>query len=218
MTTRPTAPRPTARASMWPILMSDLIFPDDVAAAFNHEKFTAITGKPAPTVTTVTVDGGGVYNGNGSFEASLDVQQVLGGAPGANVTLVSIPDLSNDKHRGWLHVYRRHQHVRHCQLVLWRLRARVLRRPITQGTDFTYVLQQLHEIFRREMPRASPSWPVRVTRGPGVPERRLRLPGAHQSTSFGPGISSPSDDPDVTAVGGGNLSPTSDRPSSTPPM
>ena len=64
------------------ILMSDLLYPDDLAAAFNHEKFTAITGKPAPTVTTVTVDGGGVVNGNGSFEASLDVQQVLGGAPG----------------------------------------------------------------------------------------------------------------------------------------
>ena len=33
----------------------------------------------------------------GSFEASLDVQQVLGGAPGAKVSLLSIPDLS-DQH------------------------------------------------------------------------------------------------------------------------
>src|ERR1039458_9162487 len=77
------------------VLMSDLIFPGDLPAAFTHEKFTAITGKPAPGVTTVLVDGGGVYGGPGSFEASLDVQQVLGGAPGANVTLVSIPDLSD---------------------------------------------------------------------------------------------------------------------------
>src|ERR1035437_1564241 len=77
------------------VLMADLIFPGDVPAAFNHEKFTAITGKPEPGVTTVPVDGGGVYGGYGSFEASLDVQQVLGGAPGASVTLVSIPDLSD---------------------------------------------------------------------------------------------------------------------------
>ncbi len=77
------------------ILMSDLIFPGDVPAAFNNENFTTITGLPAPSVTTITIDGGGVVNGPGSFEASLDVQQVLGGAPGSNVTLVSIPDLSD---------------------------------------------------------------------------------------------------------------------------
>src|ERR1700761_2372041 len=77
------------------VLMSDLIYPNDVAAAFNHEHFTTITGKSVPTVTTVKIDGGGVVDGNGSFEASLDVQQVLGGAPGAKVTLISIPDLSN---------------------------------------------------------------------------------------------------------------------------
>ena len=45
------------------ILMSDLIFPGDVTAAFNHENFTTITGLPAPSVTTITIDGGGVVNG-----------------------------------------------------------------------------------------------------------------------------------------------------------
>ena len=72
------------------ILMSDLIYPGDVALAFNHENFTALTGRPAPSVDTVTVDGGGVVNGYGSFEASLDVQQVLGGAPGARSVAFSV--------------------------------------------------------------------------------------------------------------------------------
>ena len=65
---------------------------------FANESFTATTGKPnadsskrrrrstaAPRPMTASVNGGG------TDEASLDVQQVLGGAPGASVTFVGIP-------------------------------------------------------------------------------------------------------------------------------
>ena len=130
------------------VLMSDLIFPDDVAAMFNHEKYTARTGKPVPTVTTVTVDGGGVTDGNGSVEASLDVQQVLGGAPGAKVTLVSIPDLSDD------HIMDGYQYIIDankydivnssfggCELNYTA--------AYNNGIDFTYILQQYHELFQQ---------------------------------------------------------------------
>jgi subtilase family serine protease len=194
------------------ILMSDLIFPDDVAAAFNHEKFTTITGKAAPTVTTVTVDGGGVFNGPGSFEASLDVQQVLGGAPGSNVTLVSIPDLSNQSVAdGYAYIVDQNtfdivnSSFGGCELEYL---------PAdNQGTDFSFVLTQLHEIFAQGNAQGITFVASSGDQGgPACPSSDYGFPaGAPPAVNtFGPGISSPSDDPDVTAVGGGNLITASD--------
>jgi subtilase family serine protease len=186
------------------IFMSDLLYPDDLAAAFNHENFTAITGKPAPTVTTVTVDGGGVVNGNGSFEASLDVQQVLGGAPGATVTLVSIPDLSNQSILdGYAYIVDTNtfdivnSSFGGCELEYFP--------AYNQGEDFRYVIQQLHEVF--EQGNAQGITFVASSGDQGglaCPSPDYGFPGATNNV-FGPGISNPSDDPDVTAVGGGNL-------------
>jgi subtilase family serine protease len=186
------------------ILMSDLLYPDDLAAAFNHEKFTAITGKPAPTVTTVTVDGGGVVNGNGSFEASLDVQQVLGGAPGAKVTLVSIPDLSNQSILdGYTYIVDNNtfdivnSSFGGCELEYFP--------GDNAGEDFRYVLQALHEVFAQGNAQGITFVASSGDQGgPACPSPDYGFPGATNNT-FGPGISSPSDDPDVTAVGGGNL-------------
>jgi subtilase family serine protease len=185
------------------VLMSDLIFPGDLAAAFNHEKFTAITGKPAPSVTTLTVDGGGVENGNGSFEASLDVQQVLGGAPGANVTLVSIPDLS-DAHiiDGYTFIVDSNSYdivnssIGGCELGYTA--------AYNGGVDFTYILQQYHEIFAQGNAQGITFVASSGDEG-GLtcPTADYGNPGA--SPTFVPGVSAPADDPDVTAVGGGNL-------------
>jgi subtilase family serine protease len=187
------------------ILMEDLIFPGDVAAAFNHEKFTTITGLPAPSVTTVTVDGGGVYNGPGSFEASLDTQQVLGGAPGSNVTLVSIPNLSNQSIiDGYTAIVDSNAYdivnssFGGCELEYFP--------AYNAGTDFTYILAQLHEIFQQG--NAQGITFVASTGdqgGPACPSPDYGFPAGANGNTFGPGISSPSDDPDVTAVGGGNL-------------
>jgi subtilase family serine protease len=193
------------------ILMADLIFPDDLPAAFVHEKFTTITGKPAPTVTTVTVDGGGVYNGYGSFEASLDTQQVTGGAPGAAVTLVSIPDLSNQHIAdGYTYIVDSNAYdivnssFGGCELEYF---------PAdNEGVDMRYVLKQLHEIFAQG--NAQGITFVASTGdegGPACPSSNYGFPEAPGTVNtFGPGISSPSDDPDVTAVGGGNLITASD--------
>jgi subtilase family serine protease len=192
------------------ILMSDLLYPDDLAAAFNHEKFTAITGKPAPTVSTVTVDGGGVVNGNGSFEATLDVQQVLGGAPGAKVTLVSIPDLSNQSVLdGYTYIVDNNtfdivnSSFGGCELEYF---------PVdNQGEDFRYVLQALHEVFAQGNAQGITFVASSGDQGgPACPSAEYGFPGGAAGNTFGPGISSPSDDPDVTAVGGGNLITTSD--------
>ncbi len=60
---------------------------------FDNESFTTQTRKAAPQFSVLSIDGGaGPFgDGGGTDEASLDVQQVLGGAPGANVTFVGIP-------------------------------------------------------------------------------------------------------------------------------
>ncbi len=80
------------------IVISSDVLDSDIAAMFNHEHFTTTTGKSPPIHSVIKVDGGAPFSAtsDGSFEASLDVQQVLGGAPGANVTIVDIPDLNDD--------------------------------------------------------------------------------------------------------------------------
>ncbi len=76
------------------ILISNDVLDTDVQAMFDHENFTATTGKPAPTINRLLINGGAPFDPSLSFEASLDVQQVISGAPGANVTLVNVPNLS----------------------------------------------------------------------------------------------------------------------------
>jgi subtilase family serine protease len=184
------------------VLMTDLLFPGDLAAAFGHEQFTALTGKPAPSVTTVTVDGGGVEDGPGSFEASLDVQQVLGGAPGTKVTLVSIPDLSDQSIiDGYTYIVDTNtfdivnSSFGGCELEYTA--------AYNGGVDYTYILKQEHEIYAQGNAEG-----ITFVASSGD-EGGLICPGPEYApgvnSTFGPGVSSPASDPDVTAVGGGNL-------------
>jgi subtilase family serine protease len=184
------------------VLMTDLLFDGDVAAAFNHENFTTITHKQPPSVTTVTVDGGGVQNGDGSFEASLDVQQVLGGAPGTDVTLVSIPDLSDQSIiDGYTYIVDANKHdivnssFGGCELEYTA--------AYNGGTDYTYILQTYHEVFQQGNAQG-----ITFVASSGD-QGGLLCPSADYGTGpspvFVPGVSSPADDPNVTAVGGGNL-------------
>ena len=200
------------------VLMSDLLFPDvtsgqylnDVAAVFGHEKYTAITGWPAPKVKTVLVDGGGAVNGGGSLEASLDVQQVLGGAPASNVTLVSIPNLSDQSIvDGYTYIVDSNafdivnSSFGECELEYTA--------ADNEGTDYTYLLQQYHEIFAQG--NAQGITFVASSGDQGGPACPSPLYGETSASgafldpnpTFGPGVSSPADDPDVTSVGGGNL-------------
>jgi subtilase family serine protease len=184
------------------VLMADLIFPGDVAAAFDHEQFTTITGKPAPTVGTVLVDGGGVYNGPGSFEASLDVQQVTGGAPGANVTLISIPNLSD---QSVIDAYTSivdsnaydivNSSFGGCELFYTA--------AYNGGVDYTFILQAEHEIYEQGNAQG-----ITFVASSGD-EGGLQCPGVDYFSGFNSvfvaSVSSPADDPNVTAVGGGNL-------------
>jgi subtilase family serine protease len=189
------------------VLMSDLIYPNDVQALFDHENFTAITGAPAPVVNTVKIDGGGVYNGNGSFEASLDVQQITGGAPGAKVTLFSIPDLS-DVHiyDGYVAIVESNKYdivnssFGGCELGYTA--------AYNNGVDYTYILQAEHEVFDQGNAQG-----ITFVASSGD-EGGLVCPSLNyfygKPSKFVKSAGTPAVDPDVTAVGGGNLVTKSD--------
>ena len=184
------------------VLMSDLIFPNDVAAAFNHEQFTAITGKPVPVVNTVLVDGGGVLNGNGSFEASLDVQQVTGGAPGSHVTLFSIPDLS-DQHiiDGYTAIVDSNAYdIVNSSFGLCELEYTA---AYNGGVDMTFILKEEHDIYAQGNAQGITFVASSGDNGAPMCPGPDYAPGVN--STFVVGVSSPTDDPDVTAVGGGNL-------------
>ena len=185
------------------VLMADQIFPGDVQAMFDHEKFTALTGKPAPGVTTVLIDGGGVLDGGGSVEASLDVQQVLGGAPGAKVTLVSIPDLSDQSTLdGYQYIVDSNKYdivnssFGGCEAAYTA--------AYNEGVDYTDLLQAQHELFQQGNAQG-----ITFVASSGD-EAGLECPSVDYfyggtAPTFVPSISTPADDPSVTSVGGGNL-------------
>ena len=78
------------------VLMSSDIFDSDIAAVFDHEKWSTISGKPDPVLFARRyVNGGATTSSPALDEASLDTQEELTGAPGARVVLYDIPDLSD---------------------------------------------------------------------------------------------------------------------------
>jgi subtilase family serine protease len=132
---------------------------------------------------------------------------VLGGAPGANVTLVSIPDLSDD------HIMDGYQYIVDsnkydivnssfggCELGYTA--------GYNNGTDYTYILQQYHDLFRQGNAQG-----ITFVASSGD-EAGLECPSVDYfnggtTATFVPSISTPAGDPSVTAVGGGNLVTTS---------
>ncbi|HEX4183564.1 MAG TPA: protease pro-enzyme activation domain-containing protein [Caulobacteraceae bacterium] len=184
----------------------------DVAAMFNHENFTATTGKAPPTYTYVPIDGGGVYGGvndGGTDEAELDVQMVLGGAPGASVSLLGLPDLSD-------------QHILDAYTLVIESGAfdivtnsfgecELFYTPAyNNGYDFTSTLALYDEFFELGNLEGV-TWFVSSgdEGGPGCPSNNIipyfiGLTGG-PTPHFIKGVSTPAVDPNVTAVGGGNL-------------
>ncbi len=85
-----------------PVLLgdpNDQSVPNDIQMFFDEEQFTVNAGVPAPTVRIQKVLGGsGPFDATKpeAAEATLNVQQALGSAPGAGVVLYDIPDLSTE--------------------------------------------------------------------------------------------------------------------------
>ena len=192
----------------------------DVTAMFNNENFTATTGKAPPSYTYIPIDGGGTFGGindGGTDEAELDVQMVLGGAPGAKVDLLSIPDLSDQSiidayitavEDGSYHVIS--SSFGGCELFYTP--------PYNNGYDFTSTLALYDEIF--EFGNLEGITFVASSGDSGglgcpsvyiVPHFVANFSGP--PVNFIPGVENPASDPNVTGVGGGNLVTTFNLPS-----
>jgi subtilase family serine protease len=200
------------------VLMETSALNSDLDNYFNHEHWTQTTGRPVPHIAVHNVDGGAPFdiNSGGSFEASLDVQQVLGGAPGAAVTLVSIPDLFDS------HIL--DGYVKIVDLNTWDIvnssfgGCELNYTPAyNEGVDETGVLQVYHEVF--EQGNAQGITFVASSGdsgGKSCPSVNYFF-GAKDAT-FVASVETPADDPNVTSVGGGNLETTPPpNPQTNPP-
>ena len=185
------------------VLMEYDALDSDIKAVFDHEKFSQVTGKPAPTIQRVEIDGGAPFDPNNSFEASLDVQEVLGGAPGSAVTLVTTPDLSDTSIiDGYLYIIESNQYdivnssFGGCELFYTA--------AYNGGQDYTAILDLYDTLFKQ-----GNSQGITFVASSGD-EGGLSCPdtnyfGGTGPSRFIPSVQFPSDSPSVTGVGGGNL-------------
>ena len=197
------------------VLMSSNANVSDVTAAFDHEKFSTVSGKPDPSFNHVAINGGGGLDGGAFLEASLDVQEVLGGAPGANVTLVDIPTLNDyDIIGGYLFIVEENAYdivnssFGGCELSYTA--------AYNGGQDYTGVLQVYDTLFKQ-----GNSQGITFVASSGD-EGGLECPDTNYGTGnpsvFIKSVSFPADSPHVTAVGGGNLvTTTPPSPQTSPP-
>ena len=187
------------------ILISNDARDADIAAAFDHEKYTQRSGKPDPTITHLPLNGGAPFDINASFEASLDVQQVLGGAPGANVTLVNIPDLSDENIiSGYLYIVEANAYdlvnssFGGCELLYTA--------AYNGGQDYTGILKTYDELFAQGNAQGITFVASSGDEGGLLcPDTSYFSGSPTAKPKFVAGVSNPADSPHVTAVGGGNL-------------
>ena len=183
------------------IVMSGDVLDSDIALQIQHENFTAVTGKPTPTLLRLPIDGGAPYdpNAGGTFEASLDTQAVIQGAPGATTTLVTIPDLS-DTHI--LDAYAAIVDSNAYDIVSSSFSGAENFSVPGLGTNITQVYDELLMAGNAK----GITWIASTGDQGGLGCPSVSYFNAPNSTAlFVPCIGTPASDPHVTAVGGGNL-------------
>lgn len=191
------------------LLMSSDALDSDVAAMFNHEGWSTVTGKPNPTLYKhIAVNGGCAVTGApqacGAFdESSLDVQMAITGAPGAHVELYNIPDLSDDSIiAGYQQIVDDNEadvissSFGGCELYYTA--------DYNSGTDYTYLLMLEDELYMQGNAQGQTFMASSGDNaGLECPSKSYVLNG--QAGTFQAGVSVPAADPNVTAVGGTNL-------------
>jgi subtilase family serine protease len=183
-------------------LMSSDILPADIQATFDHENWSTITGTPDPTITTVDIDGGGGVGGGAFFEASLDTQEEITSAPGANVILYSIPSLSDaDIFSGYVTIIDANavdmvsSSFGECEQYYFP--------NYNGGQDYRGVLLAEHELFLQ-----GNSQGITFLASSGDEAGKLCISTSYFNGKHGkwiPSVSTPAADPNVTAVGGTNV-------------
>ena len=187
------------------VLMSSDIYDIDIPVMFEREKFTKITGQPAPRIyAKVKVNGGSTVASDALAEASIDTQEEIGSAPGAHVVLYEIPTLSNvNILAGYLAIDEANtasvisSSFGGCELTFT---------PAYAGKSYPNELEALqlsHQLFEQGNAQG-----ISFFASSGD-ESGLECPSLSYFQggpgTFIPSVSWPADDPNVTAVGGGNL-------------
>ena len=198
------------------VLMDGLAKTSDVTAMFNHEHYATTTGHAAPTLAIVKVGRGGVFSVSTATEPSLDVQQVFGGAPGASVTLFSLSDLSDDHIlAGYVAIIENNTYdivsssFGECELTYTA--------AYNGGVDDTAQLRTYHEEFLQGNVQGITFIASSGDNG-GLDCPSVAYYTQGRAGTFVAGVETPASDPNVTAVGGGNLvTTTPPSPQTSPP-
>jgi subtilase family serine protease len=203
------------------IVISSVISPADLDNTFNStlnlgggdlliQAYSANSNLPVPAVTIRAVDGGsGPFNPNtlDAAEASLDTQMSLGTAPGAKETLYNVPDLTD---QSVIDAYTAVDEDNVVDVVSSSFGKCELyyTAAYNGGEDFTSLLQTYHALFQQGNAQGITFVASSGDNGavPCLSEAFVNNPT--NGTSFIPGVEHPASDPNVTAVGGTNLSTT----------
>ena len=176
------------------IVIDSDILDSDLALYFGHEALAP------PIVIRRPVDGGPQpFNpaSGDSLEASLDVQQSFGSAPGSQIMLYGIPDLSDQS------IYDAYSAIIEdnkadvvnssfglCELYYTA--------AYNGGVDFTWNLQEFHDVFRQGNAQG-------ITFVAASGDNGAYGCADPTFTHYVKGVQNPADDSDVTGVGGTDL-------------
>jgi subtilase family serine protease len=189
------------------ILIDADVHDSDMQSYFGHE------GIAPPVVNRVEVNGGTGFSVNGdSLEATLDIQQAYGMAPGATIYLYVVPNLDDASIMAGLNQILA-DGVADIVSMSFGGCERSYSKAYNNGVSQMSTLNQYHAIF--DQGNAAGVTFVAASGDAGS----LQCPNpAYYNNGPAPyyfeqGVSSPADDPDVTGVGGTNLV-TNDAPPS----
>ena len=185
------------------VLMSSDYLPSDVAAMFTSENWKKVSGTKNPTLyKDVAINGGGGLFGGAFAEVSIDTQSEIAGAPGAHVILYDIPDLSDGNvFAGYVNAIESNEvdaisaSFGECELFYFP--------AYNGGQDFRGILKSEHELF---MQGNSQGMTFLASSGDSAGKGCTTVDYlSSEPGKFIAGVESPANDPNVTAVGGGNL-------------
>ena len=185
------------------VLMSSDYLPSDVAAVFDNENWSTITGQPDPTLyKDVAINGGGGLFGGAFAEVSIDTQSEITGAPGAHVILYDIPDLSDGNiFAGYVDAIEANEvdvlsaSFGECELFYFP--------KYNNGQDYRGILRSEDELFMQGNAQG-----ITFLASSGDSAGKSCTTASYLSGEpavFIAGVSTPAADPNVTAVGGTNL-------------
>jgi subtilase family serine protease len=203
------------------IVISSVINPADLAKTFNSnlnlgggvhliQSYSANSNLPVPTVTIREVGAGsGPFDPTtaDAAEASLDTQMSLGTAPGAQETLYDMEDLTDASVAAAYTAVDEDNVVDvvsssfgECELDFTR--------PYNDGVDFTDILKTFHSLFQQGNAQGITFVASSGDSGAVPCLSKAFVHHPRNGTSFVAGVENPASDPNVTGVGGTNLSTT----------